>query len=600
MASADGSSTSADPLRPSSKAFALRSPISIDGLPPTPVTAGLKLSPIDGSKPDSQSSSSHGGVQQRMRLPGLSVMLNVDSPPPSAQPELYSSEQEVLADGEMQAPPALRPSATGVFSGQPAEWTTGSGSMAPPAAPRLRAGALPMIRRGTWHPSSSSGSNSWRSMPSDEKVEGLGLQLHGGDSPMAAEMSGLALVGGDMTPRLPSLSSPLATPTLHSWGAPVMPGAPRLSSGRFESTVPSSPISPALDARWQAPLRFDSTPFAAESAAPMSSWTPRAVRAAEMERERTVCIEGGMPRMEGVRGLGIDFEYAPSNAAAGPSRLGRGVVAQPPLRDVMQEDAPAAIRRTPALVRTLSSSSPGVGPTRSSGLTPHVEKTRLTPYSSASRSKNNASPPSAATAAGATAGAESPSLRTQSKARSDLLRERAMAAAASLPADGSAAHVSSPTASKNKGASSGRPGSAPTSASAATASPPKRRGLSERKATSNRDGDMSPWGVFDLGSTDDGAWTPLGPPTACGGAVKGEVSSAKAPAARASHEPRGKENVGPSGKQRRAAGSSEPGSKAQGNTAKQGSARSARKDVFGSTSPTETTAAAARRFVSMR
>ncbi|CEH16497.1 hypothetical protein CBOM_06438 [Ceraceosorus bombacis] len=386
-------------------------------------------------------------------------------------------------------------------------------------------------------------------MPRDEGIKGLGLSLSASRSSNPAQGSPT-----DLTPRLGSFSmnSPMATPMVGGMprSAHQIPGAPNLhaSSGRFEDLLPTSPPSASFaSSSWNTDLRFEGQPHTAPPAT-APSWTPRAVRAAEMERERTVQIEGGMPRSQGLQGLGVRFVLPPVSATIDP-HFSRAAP-QAPLRDVMAEPDEVSHMASASLKRSSSSTSFSQ---RSTGLTPHIEKTRLTPYSAGGRPKQgNAGSPrgrtGSSTAAEGDAAETSPALRTQSKARSDLLRESALAAAASLPFEGftgsaAAAATASPTKPSSRNAKQ------PSDAMELASSPPvasdrrsvspqgRKRSVEEVEVASAQTksapaasgkADLSPWGVFDLSSPNEGnSWTPLGPPVACANG-KGVLGSTNA------------------------------------------------------------------------
>jgi hypothetical protein len=459
---------SADPGRPSTQARS----IVRDSFPPTPLTATYK--PLD--LPTSSSIE-----KEQVRLPGIRDLL-ANSPP-----ESQGMRTVPLPDQEY---------------GQEHRYYSQAHSFSHDA----NAAAL-------------------RSMPQSEQVQGLGLDL------------------GETTPRLGDMEwSSMRTPTLSQ--QPRLPGAPQLGvaqSGRWPNAI-TSPIQPPLR-RWNTDLRFDDrAPYVPYSRPPMA---PRSVSEAgpssvAMERERAIELEDGMPQGHKLWGLAMSMDngetyrrgnylFRPDGKIIGPTSMIRSVTGPQPMPAPINAAGPPTPARRSNDDATVQAGMPNsasklvtsTGKSKSTGLTPHVYKTRLTP-SFSTRSKNSGSP---------TSGVESPSLKMKSKQRSEQLRNQAanVAAQANLPSEHASVlgqvnagqERSSPTHAGFTHTSTHSVPQSPLERTAhvydnAAAPSPRKRSLELRRENAMAvDGvnkpASSPWGVFELGSQAN-TWQPLGPP----------------------------------------------------------------------------------------
>ncbi|KDN47362.1 hypothetical protein K437DRAFT_100241 [Tilletiaria anomala UBC 951] len=367
--------------------------------------------------------------------------------------------------GSLSSGMGMTRSSSGEFAGPRAEWAASPSNKSrtlmgvrPPAPPTP---SQLDHERGRISP------GSWSSRPRDGDIVGLGLQL-------------------DITPKA-SMSTPLGTgaaatggvDTNVSMGIPFMPprlpGAPRLGvlgSGRFENVTPVgqsgnvaiSPILPPLRG-WNTDLRFDNTAFrppalpspsaerstlstAASSPARHSSSSANgsnsdeemAYRATPMERERTVQLDAGLPKINGLVGLGVrllgsggtDSQRTPvgtptqtvfSTGRALPVDSSLAMV--PPLNagsftPIRQQSTiggvdGAAAASSPSFVLPFSVS-------KSTGLTPSLKGASLGKGKNASPGNGLSSP------------LPSPSFREQSKLRSRQLVQTATTAVAAVAA----------------------------------------------------------------------------------------------------------------------------------------------------------------------
>ncbi|PWN19718.1 hypothetical protein BCV69DRAFT_300027 [Microstroma glucosiphilum] len=300
-----------------------------------------------------------------------------------------------------------------------------------------------------------------------------------------------------------------------SAGALRAPAIEQQEEGTFPNTEPSSPISPPLRA-WNTDLTFADAGFAP---------SPPRFSSVPMEREQHVVIEGLMPQQRGLRGLGIsldgsDLEQAEEDRALSSSS--RLVEASPPAT-------------LPRIALDTNFPSTGLTPTLSSARIVDIDDRAGLPTSSAL-----ASP--------------SPSLRTKSKKRSELVQREAEAAVSACgqgSSSASSAHRLSPRSSAVR--LSPMPSGLVQEETAATL--PRKRSLedvnaephpayssmstpSEKKKTSSSRtksstspsaNPSSPWGVFRL---KEEGWKSLSPPgggKALGvSAVRGSAAALKA------------------------------------------------------------------------
>lgn len=464
-----GLGISADPGRPSTQAK-----VSPTDLPPTPLTSTYKPLELSPER------------DNHLRLPSVKAML-ANTPPESrglrtiALPETddHVSHHSVPLSRQLPHPTGTSPIRPGFHA------------------------------LSSQQEIASVSSDRFRNMPQSEEVQGLGLDL-----------------GGDDTPRMGSHDwSAMRTPTLQT-NAPRLPGAPQMTSasnGQLPNMM-TSPINPPLR-NWNTDLRFEDRPA---PPMPRPNMTHRSLSenfsSTPMEREYAMELEGGMPQANKTWGLAISMDngetyrrgaylYRPDAnivgpaamvrsstgpSHAGPSRIPSGPPT--PMRPTEMTGVPSSASKVPSASKHL----------KTSGLTPHIHKTRLTPtFSTRSKGSNsgNGGSPNGST--------ESPSLKMKSKQRSEQLRNQAasVAAQANLPSE----HVSvmgnsSPTS----------PGQempiAPIDEEKMMEdhiSPRKRHlqgdlepELVEEVQTNSA---SSPWGVFELGTTNN-KWQPLGPP----------------------------------------------------------------------------------------
>ncbi|UZJ57267.1 hypothetical protein CBS101457_006587 [Exobasidium rhododendri] len=510
---------SADPDRPSSQIKS--SPTG--RLPPTPLTATYKpttLPPIEDSM---------------LQLPSVSNMLNL-TPPDLYQPKSriiplppmndeYApvnvdafSHSNIQSDGTSRMPKST--SKTGIFQGASAEWSGDNASFS--QMERRPIAQRPKIDRRQSVPVSP---NSFRNMPSSNEVQGLGLDL------------------GEETPRLGSCGSwSMMTPTLSSHQQlPSLPGAPQMSdmqTGRFPSVQPSSPLKLPLR-NWNVDLRFENRQFVPKHFGVRSNSDDPAIIATD--RDKVAQIQRDMPMSSKIWGLAISTDDGQS-FQRGPllHRADGSVIGAAPAQPVQLAVPPTPTQGSSALASTSrsgssssSSSSGGASRTKvasptvhssvfkkstaSTGLTPHIHKTRLTPaVSSSSKGKGKLTGSSDSVEIG------SPSLKMKSKQRSDQLREQAefIHSHGHLPTD-----LPMPTSNALESTSSSSPTSPAREEDFAVieefhckTAPPKfsprnKRGLTVRKEEDNLQNKMesSPWGVFGINTVHD-AWQPLGPP----------------------------------------------------------------------------------------
>lgn len=465
-----------------------------DDLPPTPITAGM---------PQRRPS---------LKLPGIQHML-ASVPVPHNEPSSSSSSTGVLTPPRSNRMPALprlgSEEQQEQFNGQRPQWVQDA---APSAFVDV---ARPALSRNnsastvTTTPASVASSQSLTEMVRNEEESGvIGL---GFDMSEATPRLG----GGGSTFGMNTLG--LSTPTQDDYM--YMPRAPIMAQeGVFASMPPSSPLQPPLDATsWNQDLHFEAIEFVAPLA-PLA----RSPRSVPMVREQQVSFEGtgaGMPMQSGVWGLGISLDGSDLPALeASTSTV--------PIADVAMSSP--------------SSSSLTVGDKfrarlASTGLTPTLNISRISDIND----RGLDSP-------------ASPSLRTKSKMRSNLVRREAEAAAAAATISRQSAASPSSSRSSPPIAPSSSPLGSDSDGSSSTAMPasmgsesiptPRKRTLSARdtnlplssssapasmfssskstKSTkqsrsassttnSNAAGPSSPWGVFRL---KDEGWKALGPP----------------------------------------------------------------------------------------
>lgn len=480
-----GLEISADPGRPSTQAKV--SPTDV--LPPTPLTATYK--PLERSPGHEK--------DQYLRLPSVKAMLAHTPPESRGLRTIPLPETEDHTDAPITPSVQQGPSYHHYPSG---------------TSP-IRPGFHAFPTHQDVQP------DRFRGMPQSDEVQGLGLDLGSGDD----------------TPRLGTQEwSALRTPTMHTSAAPALPGAPHMASasnGQLPLMM-TSPINPPLR-NWNTDIRFeDRRPSILSRPSPAQRSFSDNVISTPMEREYANELEGGMPQAHKNWGLAISMDNGehyrrgaylyrpegsvvgpatmirsstnPTQSTAGPSHLNSG-----PPTPMRPSEAKAII---PSSASKASSSSKSL---KTTGLTPHIHKTRLTPtFSTRSKGSNGNTSPNGAT--------ESPSLKMKSKQRSEQLRNQAasVVAQANLPSDHSSVMNANGTAPLS---SPLRPtDSLPTSPSivngdrsvqdeemsdvqgpsVATSSP---NSAAEAKAGTA----SSPWGVFELG-TSNNKWQPLGPP----------------------------------------------------------------------------------------
>jgi hypothetical protein len=521
VSSSEDGTISADPGRPSSQIKS--SPTG--RLPPTPLTATYKptILPVDTKA-------------STLKLPGVDALLAHTPPgdddedinrkvPPSPLPIAHDYHSNIVEDTpirtgysptEAEAPARMPTSAskTGLFQGSSSEWAGNHASFA--LMDRRQYAPRPNLERHNIAPVSP---QRFRNMPSSKQVQGLGLDL------------------GEETPRLGSAESMMRTPTLATFQRlPGLPGAPNLSGsegGRFPTLTPSSPIKLPLR-QWSTDLYFEHRQYVPRPFVHRSyTEGPSSVA---MEREKVVEIDGGLPMGSRAWGLalstddGISFRRGDVLHRQDGSVIGPALV--PRQSQITQITAPPTPSARSAYASTSASRTVTASPSvhssaskrhlNSTGLTPHIHKTRLTPTAgSTSRAKANKD----------AAGDEvpSPSLKMQSKIRSDQLREQAefIASQGHLPSDvptltTSSSSPVSPARSSDEYALEAHSRTAPPSVS-----PRNKRALSTRNIDQNTQRmDSSPWGVFGINTAHD-AWQPLGPPVLSKVLAKIDISDNK-------------------------------------------------------------------------
>ncbi|CAO1623360.1 unnamed protein product [Parajaminaea phylloscopi] len=534
------SSKSSDYSWPASPSFnpdehataALRSPFapaSSSGLPPTPITAGLP--PHKLGEPSSSS----------VRLPSVSDMLagprpdTVMTPPtsthfPPALRRLGSSTDEAEDEGRFAGP---RPQWV-----QDAAKSTFVGVRAP--MPRMERGYSAPSAPSSSRMSSRAFSSSMAAEANDAGARGLGIEVAPDTTPRLGD-------GGAFGPNMLGLS----TPTQSNYASTsrtvynFTPKAPCvMQEGTFATTNPTSPIRPPLQ-RWNTDLRFSDTPFVPPTDVPAVRPAPPTPRGAAMEREQTVQLDTAMPRQSGLWGLGIDLQGTSSSSSSSEASSSRVQLVVSPT----SMSSPTTRVEAPAAAST--------------GLTPSMQLSRLSVRDVTEATSAQASP-------------ASPSLRAQSKKRSDLVRRQAEAAvqsgmekrrqaqqtASSNPPSPTGSHRSGEGAAGQQGRKTPPTEAAPPqisprkrplgerdvnlsnvafgsegTAAAASLGKPKARGKAKSSGgkvtppgsggAAAHDESASPWGVFRLKS--QGVWKPLGPPGGSKGvavqAVRGSTSS---------------------------------------------------------------------------
>lgn len=462
-----GLAISADPGRPSTQAK-----VSPSDLPPTPLTSTYK--PLELS-PDRD---------HHLRLPSVKAMLA------HTPPESRGLRTVPLPETEEHAPHHVAP--------VPRQQSYPSGTSP------IRPGFHPIPGH---QEVAAFSSDRFRNMPQSEEVQGLGLDL-----------------GGDDTPRLGSQDwSAMRTPTLQT-NAPRLPGAPQMTSasnGQLSNSI-MSPINPPLR-NWNTDLHFEDRPappmprpnLAHRSFSENYASTP-------MEREYAMDLERGMPQSNKTWGLALSMDngetyrrgaylYRPDTSIVGPAAMVRsstGPSQAGPSR--IPSGPPTPMRPTemtnvPLSASKVSSASKHL---KNTGLTPHIHKTRLTPtFSTRSKGSNGGGSPNGST--------ESPSLKMKSKQRSEQLRNQAasVVAQANLPSEHASVMANpSPTSPTQEM----HPAPVHEEKMAEDHISPRKRDL-EMAAEPELVGEVkansasSPWGVFELGTTNN-KWQPLGPP----------------------------------------------------------------------------------------
>lgn len=435
-----------------------------DGLPPTPITAGM---PKDVETPSESPQVSRSTVT----LPSINDMLR--SAPTSSAPSSSSSVMTPPASGRMGALAPLVGSYTdehdeGRFPGPRPAWVQDSESS-------TFVGVRPPVSRHS----------SLESRYSKVSPRSFGDLVREQDN---SGVVGLGFGMSDATPRIGCFGSNalgLHTPTQSTIEQPA-PSAPCLAQeGRFESTVPSSPIFPPLQG-WNTDLRSSSS---ASKSSHVGYARPRPTSVA-MQREQAVTIEDTMPQQTGVFGLGVSMS---GNVDADVHRV---VEEQQRLSSSSSHRLDASA--TPSVNRITTGAA-------STGLTPALDMARL-------RDVESAGPVSPS----------SPSLRAKSKKRSDHVRRQAEAAvmaglATRDPVTPTAEEEASPSATSDGGDSAfAQPSSMASprkrtlgARDTNTAAPVKSSRSGGRTSPSRQDNPASPWGVFRL---KEEGWKPLGPP----------------------------------------------------------------------------------------
>lgn len=491
---ATGSNVAADPGRPSTQ-------IKNGSLPPTPLTASSQKLPSLLPAVSNLSLGSSSAVAAPIKLPGVDELV-AQTPPPSVGLVSRELPSESSLAGPSSSDPYVLPL---------------PGSM--PASSSRRT-SMPLTRE------------QFNNIPSSDTVCGLGLEL------------------GEETPRLGDLMSTPRMNTVRrgaSLASQDAPGAPMMTSnesGRFAThPYPAGLVSPL-----QPPLRNWNTNLFSESMTcprPPPRRTSTAT-SADMERERTVQIEGDLPMGHKLWGLGISFDEGrtfkrgrdvydgdgklieegskgEAEAAMPPTPTQRGSAKKTPRTaerpSVHRDNSSASVSSSSSMSASAASPTlPGSATraTKTTGLTPHVHKTRLTPTVAASR---KAGSPTGVGAGDASEGA-SPSLKMKSKQRSEQLRNQvaAVTKANNLASDyslsSSSSTLASSVASTSSSASSGNNSPQVKQRRPKTASPSKGKrggGLRAKDINVASPNMQSPWGVFELGGSK--AWQPLGAPS---------------------------------------------------------------------------------------
>lgn len=506
VSNSEDGSVCADPGRPSTQIKS--SPTG--RLPPTPLTATYKPTILPAELKSST-----------LQLPGVEALL-ANTPPsdedvrkrsPAPLPLAHDHNGNAVDDApvrtgyspaQVSSPAKLPTSAskTGLFQGASSEWAGNNASFA--QMDRRQFAPRPNLDR---HQTAPVSPQSFRNMPSSSQVQGLGLDL------------------GEETPKLGS-GSWMRTPTLASvQRLPGLPGAPTLSGsegGRFPTVAPSSPMKLPLR-QWNTDLYFEHRQYVPRPFMPRSfSDGPASVA---MEREKVVEIEGGLPLGHRTWGLALstddgatfrrgDILHRHDGSVIGPALFPRHAQTNgPPTPNAHFSRSTQASTSATKLVTASPSQRPSPAskrPLASTGLTPHIHKTRLTPTPGSSGKAKSAR-------VGTEGGEEvaSPSLKMQSKQRSDQLREQAefIATQGHLPSDvptltTSSSSPTSPTRTEDFAVEPEvHSRTAPPSVS-----PRNKRALGTRNVNHNAlRMDDSPWGVFGINTAHD-AWQPLGPP----------------------------------------------------------------------------------------
>lgn len=311
---------------------------------------------------------------------------------------------------------------------------------------------------------------------------------------------GLGLAMADATPRIGSLGSNalgLYTPTQATYAQENRaPSAPSVAQeGRFESTVPSSPVFPPLQS-WNTDLR---TPSAKSGPSQHLGYRRPRPSSIAMEREQPVSIEGGILPMEGgLAGLGVSLAGNVATDFAQPAAEYR-VASTSACRLDGPSTSPTSVAHSSAVRRSPKTID-------STGLTPSLSMARIQDVEAAPL----ASP-------------SSPSLRARSKKRSDLVRRQAEAAVHAGFSTRDATDSPAASASEETPSSTDSNKSITSAMSSPALQPsPRKHALAERDVASIKssksngkssptrvDNPASPWGVFRL--REEG-WKPLGPP----------------------------------------------------------------------------------------
>ncbi len=410
------------------------------------------------------------------------------------QPSALSSPSELLSgmnlNGESSSEPAqgMSQSKSGEFEGPRAEWTA-------PAQSRLlmgvRAPSPPRYDAAASRPSLSAGAFS--SQPRDGNVIGLGLEL------------GPSLATGEVTPKASASHGQTMRNDSHimmgiPFMPPRMPGAPRigtLDSGRFDdrsSELQRSPIQPSLSRTWSTSLRPPATAVAPPpSEAQILASLAEGNRAVPMEREPLAQLDGSLPTVPHLQGLGITMPGALSLSSA-PAAL------------------PAAVRSTPTPTferPTLLRSNSVASDTTERG--DDASSDRITPKAPFAATMASGRTPSMSSSTPvpmptevllpATTSLSTPELlastRAQSKMRSQQLIDTAMSSITAVAAVQEATHTAN-TAASVLATLPPAPSSSKSASNNLTVITDEERTLA----------DSSPWGVFSVNKS----WRPLAPP----------------------------------------------------------------------------------------